>query len=128
MKKVLILLFLASFFINCGVKTTTNEKSKSISTEVAINRFGISVIDLNASHDSLTDLSHGVVVESVYSGLPSKVAGILEGDIIVTLGKDNILNLENFNSVITKYKYEYGQVKMSAVRDGKLMKFVLYLN
>ena len=128
MKKVLILLFLASFFINCGVKTTTNEKSKSISTEVAINRFGISVIDLNASHDSLTDLSHGVVVLSVYSGLPSKVAGILEGDIIVTLGKDNILNLENFNSVITKYKYEYGQVKMSAVRDGKLMKFVLYLN
>ena len=128
MKKVLFLFLVASFFTNCGVKTTTNEKSNSISNDIAINRFGISVIDLNASHVSLTDLSHGVVVESVYSGLPSKVAGILEKDIIVTLGKDNILNLENFNSVITKYKYEYGQVKMSAVRDGKLMNFVLYLN
>jgi len=128
MKKVLILFFTASFLICCGVTTSTNNNSNSSSDTIAKQRFGLSVIDLNATHKDLTDLSHGVVVLSVYSGLPSNAAGILKGDIIVTLDKNNILNLDNFNTILTKYQYEYGQVKMGVVRNGQLQKFVLYLN
>lgn len=128
MKIVLIHFLIISLFVGCGVSAKTNSNSNASSDNIAKQRFGLSVIDLNASHKALTDLSHGVVVESVYSGLPSNVAGIVAGDIIVTLGKNNILNIDNFNSVLNKYKYEYGQVKMGIVRNGQLQKFILYLN
>lgn len=127
MKKVLILFFTTLFFINCGVSTNTNSNSNTGGENIAKQKFGLSVIDLNSSHKDLTDLSHGVVVESVYSGLPSNAAGIVKEDIIVTLGKNNILNLDNFNTILKKYKYEYGQVNMGIVRNGQLKKFVLYL-
>lgn len=128
MKKVLILFFTTSFLICCGVSTNTQSNSNSSGDNIAKQRFGLSVIDLNASHKGQTDLSHGVVVESVYSGLPSNAAGILVGDIIVTLGKNNILNVDGFSTVLKTYKYEYGQVKMGVVRNGQLQKFILYLN
>jgi len=128
MKKILILFFTASFLFSCGVSSNTKSNSKTNSADTAKQRFGLSVIDLNASHKNLTDLSHGVVVESVYSGLPSNVAGIVVGDIIVTLGKNNILNVDDFNTVLKKYKYEYGQVNMGIVRNGQLQKIILYLN
>jgi S1-C subfamily serine protease len=128
MKKVLILFFTTLILISCGVSANTKSNSNVSSNNVASQRFGLSVIDLDASHKDLTDLSHGVVVESVYSGLPSNASGILKGDIIVTLGENNVFNLENFNEILNKYKYEYGQVKMGVVRNGQLQKFILYLN
>ena len=128
MKKVLILFFTTSILIGCGVSANTKSKPNTSNDSTAKQRFGLSVIDLNASHKGLTDLSHGVVLESVYSGLPSNAAGILIGDIIVIIGKNNILNVDTFNTVLSKYKYEYGQVKMSVVRNGQLQKFTLYLN
>lgn len=128
MKKAIILFFISSFLIGCGVSSNTNSNSNKSSDDIAKQRFGLSVIDLNESHKGLTDLSHGVVVESVYSGLPSNAAGIVKGDIIVTLSKNNILNVDDFNTVLKKYKYEYGQVNMGLVRSGQLKKVVLYLN
>jgi len=110
------------------VSANTKRNSNTGGDTVAKQRFGLNVVDLNASHKDLTDLSHGVVVESVYSGLPANVAGIEVRDIIVTLGKNNILNVDNFNTVLKKYKYEYGQVRMSVVRNGQIQKFILYLN
>lgn len=128
MKKVLFLFFTTSFLISCGVSGNTKSNSNPINYDIAKQRFGLSVIDLNASHKDLTDLSHGAVVESVYSGLPSNAAGILKNDIIVTLGKNNILNVDDFNAVLKKYKYVYGQVNMGIVRNGQLQKIILYLN
>ena len=128
MKKVLILFLTTSFLICCGVSTNTKSNSDTSSDNMAKQRFGLSVIDLNASHKGQTDLSHGVVVELVYSGLPSNASGILKGDIIVTLDENNVFNVENFNKILNKYKYEYGQVKMGVVRNGQLQKFILYLN
>jgi S1-C subfamily serine protease len=128
MKKILILFFTTSFLISCGVSGKTNSNSNESSNNIASQRFGLSVIDLNNSHKSLTDLSHGVVVESVYSGLPSNTAGIVKRDIIVTLGKYNILNVDTFNTVLKKYKYEYGKVTIGIVRNGQLQKINLYLN
>ena len=69
-----------------------------------------------------------MVITNVYSFYPANKAGILKGDIILSLDNHTISSLKGFNQTLKSYKYVYGQVTLQIFRNNQIQKIKVYLD
>lgn len=111
----------------CSSTSTTSKTNKKKEQDLAKLKFGIEVADLNDNNSGNSKLSHGVVVEIVYGFYPANKAGIVKGDIIVSLNDKTIFDEAGFKQLLETYKYTYGQVTLGISRNNKIEKIKVYL-
>ena len=86
--------------------------------------FGISMIDITDSYylwqygiSVPNDIEEGVAIIEVVSGSPADRAGLRRGDIIVSLGEDDVSSVAEFRYAL--YKHNVGdEVEVKYVRNG----------
>ena len=72
------------------------------------------------------DINSGVVVIEVADGSPAKVAKLKKGDIIISLGEEDIKNMAEFRYEL--YKYKPGQeIKVHYIRNNKVKSVLVKL-
>ena len=87
--------------------------------------FGIGMLDLSDSYylwqngiNIPKDLTEGVVISEVAKGSPAYKAGLKKGDIIISLGEEDIKSLAEFRYQL--YKHKIGEeVKVKFIRNNK---------
>ena len=124
MRKHLLTVLFICFLISCASKSISSKRKEE---NLARNKFGIEVVDLDNKSKGQSGLSHGVFITNVYSFYPANKAGVLKGDIIVGLNDQTVFDLKNFNQLLQNYKYTYGQVALRIFRDNKIEKIKVYL-
>ena len=82
---------------------------------------GMLTMNLNVAtqiFNGKTDVDKGIFVYKVYSGSPAAEAGLVAGDIITKIGKDEVTDNDALKSIL--YKYQEGdKAEVSYVRKGK---------
>ena len=74
-----------------------------------------------------TELTEGVVVQSVEAGSPAAVAGLQKGDIITAIGDDKVSNFARLRYYLFKHKVG-DSVTITFERDGKTQTVKLVLS
>ncbi|MDJ0646347.1 MAG: PDZ domain-containing protein [Flavobacteriaceae bacterium] len=123
MKKLLIFSILLFLITACA---STAPKSKE--ENLARNKFGMEVAELSAVNKTESGLSHGIEITNVYSFYPASKAGIVKGDIIISINDQTIFDLEAFKELLQSYKYTYGQVTLGISRNNEIQKIKVYLD
>ncbi|GEM_PF-1765449 len=73
---------------------------------------------LGITFSEVEDGGDGVVVDSIIEGLPAHSAGIREGDVILKVGKDEVLGNGTFRGLLRKFNAG-DQADFTIVRDGQ---------
>lgn len=87
-------------------------------TERQVNRLGIRVAPVSAQQQR--SYGDGVVVQSVESGRPGSMAGILRGDVITMIYGEKVRSVDEFNRIV-KSLPKGRSVPMQVIRRGTAM-------
>ena len=124
MFKPFCIVVIAALFIACGSSPVTTKKKEQ---DLAKLKFGMEVSELSELNKGTSQLSHGVIVTLVYSFYPANKAGIVTGDIIVSINDNTVFDMAGFKEQLKGLKYTYGQVSLGVSRDNKIQKIKVYL-
>ncbi len=116
--------FIFLLISSCAANTAGSKKNEE---NLAKQKMGMEVVALDTQSDNSSGLSHGVLVNVVYGFYPAQKAGILKGDIIISLDDQTIFDLDGFNTLLQRYKYTYGQVTLGVSRKGQIQKIKVHL-
>lgn len=119
-----IVLFLIITITSCA---STKQKKQLTHDDIAKEKYGIVVADLDKEIKNATGLSHGIVVVNVFANYPANKAGIKKGDIITKIENTTMLSLDSFHKFIINEVYNYDQLNVSLFRDNKIEKIKMYM-
>lgn len=122
--KNILLLFLIIAISSCA---STKQKKQLTNEDIAKEKYGIVVADVDEKIKKATGLSHGIVVVNVFANYPAYKAGIKKGDIITKIENTTIFNLESFHSFIRNKFYNYDQLSVNLFRNNKTEKIKMYM-
>jgi Do/DeqQ family serine protease len=81
---------------------------------------GIAVQDINIRLAQYLELSNtnGVIIKRVYRESPAQKAGLIEGDIIQTIGKQEVLSRQDYQALLKSYS-SGDKMAFNLLRNGK---------
>ena len=101
------------------------EKGGDIDRRVSLGIAGYDVEDDVIEKFNL-DLDYGFYVDEVERGSAANVAGVLPGDIVVSMGGDKVQSFDTIKEKMNRLKVG-DEVDMKVRRDGKIKNFKIKL-